>query len=449
MKKNSATAPRKTAPAAFPKIGSIAFEGPQSKNPLAFKHYDAGEIVDGKSMREHLRFSVAYWHTFRGTGSDPFGAGTMQRPWDDGSNTVINAQNRVRAAFEFMGKLGAPYYAWHDRDVAPEGRTLSETNRNFDAVAKVLKEQQQRTGIKLLWGTANLFSHPRYMHGAGTSCNADVFAFAAATVKKAIEVTHDLGGEGYTFWGGREGYMTLLNTDMKREQEHLAKFLHLAVAHKKSIGFKGQFYIEPKPKEPTKHQYDSDAAACLNFLREFDLLPHFKLNIEANHATLAGHTMQHELEVAGAAGALGSIDANTGDELLGWDTDQFPTNIYLAAHTMLAVLKFGGFKTGGVNFDAKVRRESFEPIDLFYAHIGGMDAFARGLKIASAIRNDGRLAQFVKQRYASWDSGIGAKIEAGKASMKEIEAYIIKKGEVDKNASGRQEFLENLMNEFI
>ena len=449
MKKISAAAPRKTAPSAFPKIGSITFEGPQSKNPLAFKHYNAGEIVDGKTMREHLRFSVAYWHTFRGTGSDPFGAGTMQRPWDDGSNTVINAQNRVRAAFEFMGKLGAPYYAWHDRDVAPEGRTLSETNRNFDAVAKVLKEQQQRTGIKLLWGTANLFSHPRYMHGAGTSCNADVFAFAAATVKKAIEVTHDLGGEGYTFWGGREGYMTLLNTDMKREQEHLAKFLHLAVAHKKSIGFKGQFYIEPKPKEPTKHQYDSDAAACLNFLREFDLLPHFKLNIEANHATLAGHTMQHELEVAGSAGALGSIDANTGDELLGWDTDQFPTNIYLAAHTMLAVLKFGGFKTGGVNFDAKVRRESFEPIDLFYAHIGGMDAFARGLKIASAIRNDGRLAQFVKQRYASWDSGIGAKIESGMASMKEIEAYILKKGEVERNASGRQEFLENLMNEFI
>ncbi len=449
MKKNSTATPRNTAPSAFPKIGSITFEGPQSKNPLAFKHYDAGEIVDGKTMREHLRFSVAYWHTFRGTGSDPFGAGTMQRPWDDGSNTVINAQNRVRAAFEFMGKLGAPYYAWHDRDVAPEGRTLSETNRNFDAVAKVLKEQQQRTGIKLLWGTANLFSHPRYMHGAGTSCNADVFAFAAATVKKAIEVTHDLGGEGYTFWGGREGYMTLLNTDMKREQEHLAKFLHLAVAHKKSIGFKGQFYIEPKPKEPTKHQYDSDAAACLNFLREFDLLPHFKLNIEANHATLAGHTMQHELEVAGSAGALGSIDANTGDELLGWDTDQFPTNIYLAAHTMLAVLKFGGFKTGGVNFDAKVRRESFEPIDLFYAHIGGMDAFARGLKIASAIRNDGRLAQFVKQRYASWDSGIGAKIESGKASMKEIEGYILKKGDVERNASGRQEFLENLMNEFI
>jgi xylose isomerase len=441
--------PRQKMASAFPKIESIAYEGPKSTNPLAFKHYNADEIVEGKTMREHLRFSVVYWHTFRGTGSDPFGAGTMLRPWDDGSNTVTNAQNRVRAAFEFIGKLGAPYYAWHDRDVAPEGKTLTETNKNFDAVARVLKQEQKRTGIKLLWGTANLFSHPRFVHGASTSSNADVFAFAAAQVKKALEITHELGGEGYTFWGGREGYMTLLNTDMKREREHLAKFLHLAVAHKKKIGFEGQFYIEPKPKEPTKHQYDSDAAACLNFLREFDLLPHFKLNVEANHATLAGHTMQHELEVAGSAGALGSIDANTGDELLGWDTDQFPTSFYLAAYTMLSVLKYGGFQTGGVNFDAKVRRESFEPVDLFYAHIGGMDAFARGLKIAAAIRRDGRLAEFVKQRYASWDSGIGAKIESGRASLKEIEAYVLKKGDVAQNVSGRQEFLENLINEFI
>jgi xylose isomerase len=294
-----------------------------------------------------------------------------------------------------------------------------------------------------------LFSKPRFDHGASTSCNADVFAFAAAQVKKALEVTHELGGAGYTFWGGREGYMTLLNTDMKREQEHLARFLHLAVTHKKQIGFKGQFYIEPKPKEPTKHQYDSDAAACLNFLREYDLLPHFKLNIETNHATLAGHSMQHELEVAGAANALGSIDANTGDELLGWDTDQFPTNIYLTTYTMLTILKYGGLTTGGVNFDAKVRRESFEPIDLFHAHIGGMDAFARGLKIASAIRKDGRLAAFVKDRYASWDSGIGAKIESGSANLKQIEAYILKQGEVTPNTSGRQEYLENLINEFI
>ena len=434
---------------AFPDISSIKYEGPQSKNPLAFKHYNADEKVAGKTMREHLRFAVVYWHTFRGTGSDPFGAGTMQRPWDDGSNSVSNAQKRVRVAFEFIQKLGAPYYCWHDRDVAPEGKTLAESNKNFDAVAKVLQEEQKRTGIKLLWGTANLFSHPRYVHGASTSCNAEVFAYAAAQVKKAMEVTHELGGEGYTFWGGREGYMTLLNTDMKREQEHLAKLLHLAVAYKKQIGFKGQFYIEPKPKEPTKHQYDSDAAACLNFLREFDLLPHFKLNIETNHATLAGHTMQHELEVAGAANALGSIDANTGDELLGWDTDQFPTNIYLTTYSLLAILKYGGLTTGGVNFDAKVRRESFEPKDLFYAHIGGMDAFARGLKIAAAIRKDGRLADFTKQRYASWDTGIGAKIESGKATMKELETYILKQGEITPNTSGKQEFLENLINEFV
>src|SRR5450432_1925689 len=433
----------------FPNVRKIAFEGHDSKNPLAFKHYNAGEIVEGKTMKDHLRFAVVYWHTFRGTGSDPFGGGTMQRPWDNGSNSVSNAQKRARVAFEFISKLGAPYYCWHERDVAPEGKTISESKKNLDAVAKVVKEEQKRTGIKLLWGTANLFSNPRFMHGAGTSCNADVFAFAAAQIKKAMEVTHELGGAGYTFWGGREGYMTLLNTDMKRELAHLAKLLHLAVDYKKQIGFKGQFYIEPKPKEPTKHQYDSDAAACLNFLREYDLLPHFKLNIETNHATLAGHTMQHELEVAGAAGALGSIDANTGDELLGWDTDQFPTNIYLTTYTMLSILKYGGLKTGGVNFDAKVRRESFEPIDLFHAHIGGMDAFARGLKIAAAIRKDGRLAEFVKNRYASWDSGIGAKIELGNATMKELETYILKQGDAKANVSGRQEFLENLINEFI
>jgi xylose isomerase len=433
----------------FKNISRIRYEGANSKNPLAFKHYNAGEIVDGKTMCEHLRFSVVYWHTFRGMGNDPFGPGTAIRPWDDGTNSVKNAQNRARVAFEFMDKLGAPFYAFHDRDIAPEGRNLRESNKNLDAIVKVLKAEQQRTGIKLLWGTANLFSNPRFVHGAATSCNADVFAFAAAQVKKALEITHDLGGAGYTFWGGREGYSTLLNTDMKREQEHLAKFLHLAVAYKKQIGFKGQFYIEPKPKEPTKHQYDSDAAACLNFLREFDLLPHFKLNIETNHATLAGHTMQHELEVAGGAGALGSIDANTGDELLGWDTDQFPTSIYLTTLTMLSILKHGGLTTGGVNFDAKVRRESFEPVDLFHAHIGGMDAFARGLKIASAIRKDKRLADFTKQRYASWDAGIGAKIEKGRTSLKELEAYILQKGDAAPNSSGRQEFLENLINEFI
>jgi xylose isomerase len=348
-----------------------------------------------------------------------------------------------------MEKLGSPFYAFHDRDVAPEGKNLRESNKSLDAVVKVMKEEQERTGIKLLWGTAQLFVQPRYVHGAATSCNADVFAYAAAQVKKAMDITHELGGAGYVFWGGREGYTTLLNTDLKREMDHLGSFMHMAVDYKKGIGFKGPFYIEPKPKEPTKHQYDSDAAACLNFLREYDLLDHFKLNIETNHATLAGHTMQHELEVAAAAGALGSIDANMGDELLGWDTDQFPTNIYLTTQIMMTVLRMGGFSTGGLNFDAKVRRESFEPIDLFYAHIAGMDAFARGLKAAAAIRKDGRLEEFLRRRYASWDSGIGEKIEKGKTSFKELEAYILKKGDIEPNTSGRQELLENLINEFI
>lgn len=434
---------------AFPKVSKIQYEGPTSRNPLAFKHYNPDERVEGKLMKDHLRFSVVYWHTFRNGLADQFGVGTAVRPWDDGSNSVKNAQRRVQVAFEFMDKLGAPFYAFHDRDVAPEGRNLSETNKNLDAVVKVLKDEQARTGVGLLWGTANLFSNPRYAHGASTSPNADVFAYAASQVKKAMEVTHQLGGAGYVFWGGREGYTSLINTDMKRELDHLAAFLHMAVAYKKKIGFKGQFYIEPKPKEPTKHQYDSDAAACLNFLRQYDLLPHLKLNIETNHATLAGHTMQHELETAAAADALGSIDANTGDVLLGWDTDQFPTDVYLTSQVMLTILNMGGFTTGGVNFDAKVRRESFEPMDLFYAHIGGMDAFARGLKIAAAIRKDGRLAEFVKDRYASWDTGLGAKIEAGKASFKDLEAYMLKKGEAAANASGRQEMLENLINEFI
>jgi len=433
----------------FPKIKKIKYEGPDSKNPLSFKWYNEDEIVAGKTMKEHLRFSVVYWHTFRNSLSDPFGVGTAFRPWDDGSESVKNAQKRVRAAFEFIEKLGAPYYAFHDRDVAPEGKSLAASNKNLDAVAKVLKAEQERTGIKLLWGTACLFANPRYMHGAATSCNADAFAYAAAQVKKAIEVTHQLGGEGYTFWGGREGYSTLWNTDIKRELDHLGAFLHMAVEHKKKIGFKGQFYIEPKPMEPTKHQYDSDAAACLNFLRQYKLMGHLKLNLETNHATLAGHEMQHELEVAIAAKALGSIDANTGDPMLGWDTDQFPTSVYLTTECMLGILKMGGFKTGGVNFDAKVRRESYEPIDLFHAHIGGMDTFARGLKIAAAIRADGRLAEFVRNRYRSWDAGVGKKIESGKASFKTLETYMLKKGEVTKNESGRQEFLENLINEFI
>ncbi len=434
---------------AFPDIPKIPYEGPDSKNPLSFRHYNPDEIVLGKPMRDHLRFSVVFWHTFRNPLGDPFGVGTALRPWDDGSSSIENARNRVRVAFELMEKLGVPFYAFHDRDVAPEGETLRETNGNLDEVVAVLKEEQQRTGIRLLWGTACLFVNPRFVHGAATSCNADVFAYAAAQVKKAMEVTHELDGAGYTFWGGREGYTSLLNTNMKRELEHLGRFLQMAVDHKKSIGFDGQFYIEPKPKEPTKHQYDSDAAACLNFLREHGLLDHFKLNIETNHATLAGHNVEHELETAIAADALGSIDANMGDELLGWDTDQFPTNIYQTTQVMLRVLAAGGFTTGGLNFDAKVRRESFEPIDLVYAHIAGMDAFARGLKVAAAIREDGRLREFVKERYSSWDSGIGAQIESGKADFGSLNRYMLEKGEVAPNRSGRQEYLENIINEFI
>jgi xylose isomerase len=434
---------------AFPDVPKIQYGGPKSKHPLEFKHYNPDEVVGGKSMRDHLRFSVVYWHTMVNPLSDPFGVGTAVRPWDDGTPTVANAQRRVKVAFEIIDKLGAPFYAFHDRDVAPEGSSLKESHANLDAVAKVLKDEQERTGIKLLWGTANLFGNRRYVHGAATSPNFEVFAHAAAQVKKAMEVTHGLGGLGYTFWGGREGYSTLLNTDMKRELDHLARFLHMAVEHKKAIGFSGQFYIEPKPMEPTKHQYDSDVESCLNFLRAYDLLPHFKLNVETNHATLAGHEMQHELQVAVDAGALGSIDANTGDPLLGWDTDQFPTDVYLTTRCMLCILGMGGFTTGGVNFDAKVRRESFEPIDLFYAHIGGMDAFARGLKVAHAIRQDGRLAAFVKDRYSSWDSDLGRKVESGRSSFADLEQYALAKGDVSDNVSGRQEMLENLINEFI
>ena len=433
----------------FPEIAKIQYEGPKSRNPLAFRWYNASEVIEGKTMKEHLRFSIVYWHTMRGTGSDPFGPGTAIRPWDDGSNSVDNALTRVEAAFELFQKLDAPYYAFHDRDVAPEGSSLRETNANLQKIADSLKAHQQSTGVKLLWGTANMFSNPRFMHGAATTCNAEVFAYAAAQVKKAMEVTKELGGENYVFWGGREGYQSLYNTDMKRELDHLAKLFHMAVEYAKEIGFKGQFLIEPKPKEPTKHQYDSDAAACLNFLRAYDLLPYFKLNLETNHATLAGHTMMHELDYSGMQDALGSIDANTGDLLLGWDTDQFPTDYYLTAQTMLIILKYGGFKTGGVNFDAKVRRESFEPIDLFHAHVGGMDAFARGLRIAAEIRKEGLIDQFVKNRYRSWDSGIGAEIESGKASFASLEKFMLEKGDASPNESGRQEMLENIFNLYI
>lgn len=434
----------------FPEVPTkIQFEGPTSKNPLSFKHYKADEVVDGKTMHDWFRFAVSYWHTFRGQGADPFGPGCAVRPWEDGTDSVEMAQKRVRVAFEFLQKLGVSFYCFHDRDVAPEGNTLAECNKNLDAVVKVLKEEQQRTGIKLLWGTANLFSNKRYVHGAATSPNADAFAYAAAQVKKAMEVTHDLGGSGYTFWGGREGYSNLYNTDMKRELDHLGRFLNLAVDYKKKIGFTGQFYIEPKPKEPTVHQYDFDAASCIAFLKTYGLDKDFKLNIETNHATLAGHTMFHEMQYASQYGFLGSIDANRGDLLLGWDTDQFPTDIYLTTTCMLVVLQQGGFGTGGINFDAKVRRESFEPVDLFHAHIGGMDAFARGLKIASAMRKDGAFSKFIKDRYASWDSGIGATIEKGAAKFEDLEKYMLEKGDATANASGRQEMLENVFNQYL
>jgi xylose isomerase len=442
---------------AFPTVGKIQYEGPKSKNPLAFKDYNPDAVIDGKTMRDHLRFSTVYWHTFRGTGTDPFGAATMIRPWDDGSNSIENAQRRVRAAFEFMEKLGVPFYAFHDRDVAPEGATLAETNRNLDAVVRTIKKEMDRTGIRLLWGTANLFSNPRYASGAFTSPNANVFAYAGAQVKKAMEVTNELGGQGYVFWGGREGYSTLMNTDMGRELEHMAIALHMADDYKREIGFKGQLYIEPKPKEPTTHQYDFDAGNCLNFLRQYGLRDVLKLNIETNHASLAGHTMEHELAVAISAknskgeGMLGSIDANTGLEILEWDTDHFARSLMLTTQIMMCIREMGGFTTGGTNFDAKVRRESFEPEDLFYAHIGSMDAFARGLKAAVRIEKDGRLAVFVRQRYATWGSKIGQRIEASMSSstsLRDLEAHVLRTGE-PKLASSHEELLADMFEQLM
>ena len=433
----------------FPEVDKISYEGPDSKNPLAFRHYNADEMVEGKSMKDHFRFAVCYWHTFRGMGGDPFGPGCHRRPWEDGTDSVDMAVKRVTVAFEFFEKLGVPFYCFHDRDVAPEGKNLRETNANLDKIVKVIKDEMQRTGVKLLWGTANLFSNARFVHGAATSCNADVFAYAAAQVKKCLEITKDLGGENYVFWGGREGYSNLYNTDLKRELDHLAKFFHLAVEYKKKIGFTGQFLIEPKPKEPTVHQYDFDAAAVHRLparLRPGRSVQAQRRN-QPRHPGRAHDDARTGLRLAN--GLLGSIDANRGDLLLGWDTDQFPTDYYLTTQCMLVVLGQGGLAPGGVNFDAKVRRESFEPVDLFHAHIGGMDAFAVGLKIAAQIRKDGVLKDFVKQRYASWDTGIGAKIEKGQAKFEDLEKYMLEKGDVTPNASGRQEMLENIVNRYV
>jgi xylose isomerase len=434
---------------AFAGIGKIGYEGPATKNMLAFRHYDAEALVEGKPMKDHLRFAVSYWHAFRGTGSDPFGPGTMIRPWESDGDPLAMAVKRVDVAFEFLEKLGVGFYCFHDRDVAPDGATLAESNRNLDVVADALEKHQRRTGIKLLWGTANLFSNPRYVHGAATSPNVESFAYAAAQVKKAIEVTHRLGGSGYTFWGGREGYQCLWNTDMKREMDHLATFMHMAVDYAREIGFTGQFYFEPKPREPMKHQYDFDAATCINFLRTYGLEQHVKMNLETNHATLAGHEIQHELEYAGMQGFLGSVDANTGDTLVGWDTDQFPTNVYMTTQMMYTILKYGGLAPGGINFDAKVRRESFEPVDLFHAHIGGMDTFARGLKIAAAMRADGAIQKLLEERYASWKSPLGGRIEAGQESFASLEKTMLAKGEAAGCTSGRQELFENVINTYL
>lgn len=432
------------------KIKKVKYEGSKSTNPMAFKYYNPDEIILGKSMKEHLKFSMAYWHTFTYMGVDPFGKETMERPWDiDNSDPMERAKVRVKVAFEFMEKLGLEYFCFHDVDIAPQGETLKETNDNLDVIVDLIEKEMKRTGIKLLWGTANLFSHKRFMHGASTSPNADVFAYAAAQVKKAMEITNRLNGAGYTFWGGREGYETLLNTDMKLEQDNFARLLHMAVDYAKEIGFKGQFYIEPKPKEPTKHQYDYDSATVIAFLRKYNLVDHFKLNIETNHATLSGHTMQHELRVAFDQGLLGSVDANQGDLLLGWDTDQFPTNLYDTILSMYEIIRGGGFTTGGLNFDSKVRRGSYTEEDLFLAHIAGMDTYAAGLRIAAKLWEDKVFEKNLEERYQSYQSGIGNDIVHRKVGFKELETYILNKKDIDKNDSGRQEYLEAIINQYI
>jgi len=432
----------------FPGIRKIKYEGPDSNNPLAFKHYKASQKVLGKSMEDHFRFAVCYWHTFKGLGTDPFGGPTMIRSYDDSSTVEGQIEQTMEAAFEFFSKLGVRFWCFHDSDIAPEGETLHESQRRLDTVAKQAKRLQDESGIKLLWGTSNMFSHRRFMSGAATNPDPAIFAYAGAKVKKALEVTKYLGGEGYVFWGGREGYETLLNTDMGREMDHLARFLHMAVDYKKKIKFKGQFFIEPKPKEPTKHQYDFDAASCHAFLQKYGLTEHLKLNIEANHATLAGHSFLHELQYAAANGLLGSVDANRGDELLGWDTDQFPTNLYETTLAMYTILKAGGFKAGGLNFDAKLRRQSIDPADLFHAHIGAMDAFARGLKAAAKMIKDKKFEKIIQKRYAGWNTAFGRQIESGAATLEDLDAYTRKHGEPQPK-SGQQELLENLLNEYI
>lgn len=432
----------------FKGIRAIKFEGKESDNPLAFKFYNPKKKVGKKTMEEHLRFAIAYWHTFCGNGGDPFGPGTKAFPWSTSGDPMQRAYDKMDAAFEFITKIGAPYYCFHDYDLVEEAPTLKESETRLRKIVAYAKEKQKASGVKLLWGTANLFSNPRYMNGAATNPDFNVVCHAGLQVKNAIDATIELGGSGYTFWGGREGYLSLLNTNMKREQEHLAQFLHTARDYGRRNGFKGSFYIEPKPMEPTKHQYDFDAATCLSFLRQYDLMDDFKLNIEVNHATLASHTFDHELQVAADAGVLGSIDANRGDNQNGWDTDQFPNSVYEITEAMLVILQAGGFKTGGVNFDAKTRRTSTDLEDIFYAHIGGMDVFAKALLAAHAILEDGEFLEMRKERYASFNSGNGRKFERGGLSLDVLRKLALKNGEPEQ-ISGKQEYFENLLNKFI
>ncbi|WP_431793032.1 xylose isomerase [Xanthomonas oryzae pv. oryzae] len=431
----------------FPGIGKIGFEGRESDNPLAFKVYDANKTIGDKTMAEHLRFAVAYWHSFCGNGADPFGPGTRAYPWDVGNSALARAEAKSDAAFEFFTKLGVPYYCFHDIDLSPDADNIGEYESNLKHMVGVAKQRQADTGIKLLWGTANLFSHPRYMNGASTNPDFNVVARAAVQVKAAIDATVELGGENYVFWGGREGYACLHNTQMKREQDNMARFLTLARDYGRSIGFTGNFLIEPKPMEPMKHQYDFDSATVIGFLRQHGLDQDFKLNIEANHATLSGHSFEHDLQVASDAGLLGSIDANRGNPQNGWDTDQFPTDLYDTVGAMLVVLRQGGLAPGGLNFDAKVRRESSDPQDLFLAHIGGMDAFARGLEVANALLTSSPLEQWRAERYASFDNGAGADFAAGKITLADLAAHAA--GNAPKQISGRQEAYENLINQYL
>ena len=433
----------------FPDIPSIRYEGRDSGSDLAFRWYNPDEIICGKPMKELLRFSMAYWHTMCANGTDMFGSGTMLRPYEAEAKSEMElARIRMYAAFELLSKLGIDYFCFHDKDIAPEGASLRDFQRNLDEISDLAGELMAKEGRKLLWGTANLFNHPRYAHGAATSCSPDAFAYGAAQVKKAIDITKKLGGENYVFWGGREGYETLLNTNLSLELDNFARFLTMAADYAVKIGFKGQFLIEPKPKEPTKHQYDFDVAGVVGFLRKYDLDKVFKINIEANHATLAGHTFEHELALARVNGMLGSIDANRGDPLLGWDTDQFPTDLHETTCACLEILRQGGIAPGGLNFDAKVRRGSFEPSDLFYAHISGMDGFARGMKTAAAIIAGGELDGFVERRYAGYGSGIGAKIIAGTTNFDELTDYALSLDGV-KLSSGRQEMLESILNKYL